>query len=185
MNKMELDNILKIVSLDNELELNRANVLQLKLRVLAKNDPELLVHRKHLRNLIKEYESKNWKNTDVDDKQISLSDISEKIADNENLFIMKRKKLIISNLKQLGLNQQDLGTILGHRKSYISELLNGIRTLSLADTIAIHKLLNIQLEYLVPTFLNDEKRAMLNKNVKKLNRPNIRINKLNLDLELT
>jgi transcriptional regulator with XRE-family HTH domain len=183
--KFDLDNVLKIVSLDNELELNRANELQLKLRLMAKNDPELLAHRKHLRDLIKKYEAKYWSNdSEIDKKQIALSDIAEEIAQNENVFLNARKKLIKKELKKLSLTQQDLGTILGHRKSYMSELLNGVRTLSMTDIIAIHKLLNIELKLLIPPFLNDEKRAMLNQNLKKLQKPNLKIDKKDLELDL-
>lgn len=183
--KFNLDNILKIVSLDNELELNRANALQLKLRLMAKNDPELLVHRKHLRGLIKKYEAKHWSSdTKITDKQVALSDIAEEIVDQESTFLNARKELIKNELTKLNLNQQDLATILGHRKSYMSELLNGVRTLSMTDIIAIHKLLNIELKFLIPPFLNDEKRAMLNQNVKKLEKPNLKIDKKDLELDL-
>ena len=185
MEKFDLDNVLKIVSLDNELELNRANELQLKLRLMAKNDPELLTHRKHLRDLIKKYEAKHWNNdSEIDKKQIALNDIAEEIAQNESIFLNVRKELIKKELKKLSLTQQDLGTILGHRKSYMSELLNGVRTLSMTDVIAIHKLLGIKLKFLIPPFLNDEKRAMLNQNFKKLEKPNLKIDKKDLELDL-
>ncbi len=184
MEKFDLDNILKIVSLDNELELNRASELQLKLRVMAKKNPELSIQRTHLRELIKKYEANYWDDiNEITGRQIALSDIAEEIAQNERIFLTARKELIRSELKKLNLNQQDLGILLGHTKSYMSELLNGVRTLSMIDIISIHKLLNVELKFLIPTFLNDEKRAMLNQNFKKLKRSNLTINKKGLELE--
>jgi len=60
MKKFDFDNILNITSLDNELELEKAMGLQLKLRVIIKEKPEFLGLRKHLLFLIKEYETKNY-----------------------------------------------------------------------------------------------------------------------------
>jgi hypothetical protein len=54
----------------------------------------------------------------------------------------------------------------------------------MTDIIAIHKLLNIELKFLIPPFLNDEKRAMLNQNFKKLEKPNLKIDKKDLELDL-
>ena len=48
-------------------------------------------------------------------------------------------------LKELNLTQQDLGTILSHGKTYISELVNGISPFVMRDLIIIHKVLDINL----------------------------------------
>lgn len=184
MEKFNLDNILKIVSLNNELELNRAHQMQLKLRKMSKEDPDLIPLRNHLLNLIKSYEEKFWEDEDkISEKQIALSDIAKEIAEKENLFLNKRKQLIKKELKKRNLNQQELGVILGHRKNYMSELLNGVKPFSIPDTIAIHKLLKIELKFLIPPFLNDEKRAMIAKNVKKLNNPNLKLDRKDLELD--
>ena len=189
MKKFALDNVLKIVALDNELELMRANSLQLKLRVLAKENPELIQHRKHLRSLISDYEKRNWSEDvdEIDDKQVLLNDIAEEIVEKENAFIITRKNLIRIELKKRKLNQQNLALLLGHTKSYMSELINGVRPFSMPDIVAIHLLLGIKIDYLLPPFLNSDRRAILNKNVKKLQKenPKLRIDKKDLQLELT
>jgi hypothetical protein len=54
--KFDIDNILKIVKIDNDVELEQAISLHLKLRLLVKKDQSLKPLRRHLANLIEEYE---------------------------------------------------------------------------------------------------------------------------------
>jgi hypothetical protein len=56
----DLKSILKAEKLTNELDLERALILDNKLRLLAKDNPELIESRKRLRSIIKQYEKKNW-----------------------------------------------------------------------------------------------------------------------------
>ena len=86
---------------------------------------------------------------------------------------VKNPKIKIK-LKKLNLSQQDFGKILGHHtKSYISELMNGIRPFSLKDLIVINRLLQIDLTDLVPTFLPLTERIKIRTSVEKLQNPGL------------
>ena len=56
----QLDYILKQGKILNELELERALVIDRKLRLLLKEHPELSQKRKELRTIIKNYEDFKW-----------------------------------------------------------------------------------------------------------------------------
>jgi hypothetical protein len=152
---MKTQSYLKIIqkgSISNELELEQALIIERKLRLLAKENPEFAESRTQLRAIIKEYEKANWSaDSIISDKKIKESDTVELIAEQERKFLENRKKIIKSKLTELGINQQDLGLILGHSKSYISELINGINPFNLKDLIIIHKLFGIKLEDLIHT----------------------------------
>jgi hypothetical protein len=65
----------------NELDLERAMIAERKLRVLAKENPKFKSARKKLRDLIEQYESKNWSaDSNITDKKIQESDVAELIA---------------------------------------------------------------------------------------------------------
>ncbi len=99
MDRLAIDNILKIEALNNELEFERASSIHGKLRWMAKEDSSLEPVRLHLKNLIKKYEIANWdKEDEITDEQIRESDLAEKIVSAENIFISKRKELIKGNL---------------------------------------------------------------------------------------
>ena len=86
--QVDLKSILKAGKLTNELDLERALILDRKLRLLVKDDPELLESRKKLRSIIKQYEEANWsKESEIDELTIKESDIAEFIAEQERIFL--------------------------------------------------------------------------------------------------
>lgn len=183
---MKTQSYLKILqkgSISNELELEKALIIERKLRLLAKENPELAESRTQLRAIIKEYEQFNWgSDSIISDKKIQESDTAELIAEQERRFLANRKKIIKEKLSELGINQQDLGQILGHSKSYISELINGINPFNLKDLIIIHKLFNIKLEDLIPTTIPQKESEKIKSEILKLNKPKLKLGKKNLVL---
>jgi len=157
MNRLEIDNILKIDELNNELEFEKATSILGRLRWMVEEDSSLEPVRQHLFELIEKYESKNWGiEAEISEEQIRESDLAEKIVNAENLFVQKRKDLIKKILKENEITQKDLGKILGHRPNYMSELMNGVRPFSRDDIIVIHRLFEIEFEVLIPPFLKKE-----------------------------
>ena len=95
MDRLEIDNILKIDELNSELEFEKATSIHGKLRWMAKDDSSLESVRQHLMFLIQKYEKNHWEDeSKISDEQINESDIAEKIIYAENLFIQKRKEVI-------------------------------------------------------------------------------------------
>lgn len=157
MDRLEIDNILKLNELDSELEFERATAIYGKLRWMVKDDSSLEPIRKHLKFLIMQYEKMNWDDElKISDEQIIESDNADKIVSSENKFILNRKRLIRKELKDLGISQQDLAKILGHRSNYMSELINGVRPFSRDDIVVLHRLFGIEFENLIPQFLKAE-----------------------------
>ena len=157
MERLEIDNILKLDKLNSELEFERATSIYGKLRWMVKEDNSLEPIRQHLKSLIKQYEGSHWNNeTNISDEQIKENDLAEKIVSSESKFIQKRKELIRKELKENAISQQDLAKILGHRPNYMSELMNGVRPFSRDDIIVIHRLFDLDLEDLIPPFLKTE-----------------------------
>ncbi|NOQ28260.1 MAG: helix-turn-helix domain-containing protein [Bacteroidales bacterium] len=157
MDRLEIDNILKIDELENELEFERATSIQGKLRWMAKEDSSLEPIRQHLLVLIEKYETTHWNNEDkITEEQIKESDIAEKLISAESIFIQKRKELIKSKLKENEISQKDLAKLLGHRPNYMSELMNGVRPFSRDDIVVIYRLFEIEFEDLIPPFLKKE-----------------------------
>lgn len=183
---MKTQSYLKILqkgSISNELELEEALIIERKLRILAKENPELAESRTQLRNIIKVYENTNWSyDSIITDKKIQESDAAEILAEQERLFLANRKIKIKTKLTDLGINQQDLGIILGHSKSYISELINGISPFSLKDLIVIHKLFNIKLEDLIPTMIPQKESDKIKSSILKINKPKLKLEKKDLVL---
>lgn len=170
-------------SISNELELEEALIIDRKLRTLAKENPELAESRTRLRTLIKEYENTNWSSDSfITDKKIQESDAAEILAEQERLFLANRKKIIKTKLTDLGINQQDLGLILDHSKSYISELINGISPFNLKDLIIIHKLFNIKLEDLIHTTIPQKESEKIKSSILKINKPKLKLGKKDLVL---
>ncbi|MCB0516871.1 MAG: helix-turn-helix transcriptional regulator [Chitinophagales bacterium] len=134
--------------------------------------------------MIEQYENENWNaNAKITDKKLRESDIAELAAERERFFIQRRKELIRRKLKNLNLTQQDFGKILGHQsKSYMSELINGIRPFSLKDLIVINQVLKIALTDLVPTFLAQSERAKIIKAIKQLDNPKLKFNREDLTI---
>lgn len=170
--------------IENELDFERALIADRKLRVLSKENPKFKAVRKKLRDLIEQYEEKNWSSdAKISDKKLKESDVAELIAEKERLFIQRRKELIRKKLKNLNLTQQDFGKILGHNsKSYISELMNGISPFSLKDMIVINQLLKIDLTDLIPMFLPQSDKAKIRTTIKKLDNPKLKLNKDDLTI---
>lgn len=183
---MNTQSYLKIIqkgSISNELELAEAFILERKMRIMLKENPELRESRKQLRAIIKEYENKNWsKDSEITVSQIEESDLAEKLAEDERQFLAKRKESIKDQLGKLGINQQDLGTILGHNKSYISELMNGVNPFHLKDLIIIHNLFKIPLENLIPTTISQKESERINATIKKINKPKLKLARKSLEL---
>jgi len=131
--------------------------------------------------LIKEYEDREWSDFDrISDSQVEESDNAEEVVSYEQKFINKRKDAIRKKLKEYDLTQQDLGLILGHPKSYMSELINGVSQFTLKDLVIIHRILGIKLNILIPTFLQSETRDKVRESIKKLNKPKLGLRKTEL-----
>ena len=181
---MKTQSYLKIIqkgSISNELELEQALIIERKLRLLAKENPELAESRTQLRAIIKEYEKANWSSDSIiSNKKIKESDVAELIAEEERKFLANRKEIIKAKLTELGINQQDLGLILGHSKSYISELINGINPFTLKDLIIIHKLFGIKLEDLIPTIIPQKESEKIKSSILKINKPKLKLGKEDL-----
>jgi len=177
--QLDISKLLKIGKIQNELDFEKALIADRKLRVLSKEDSKYKIIRKKLRDLIAQYEDKNWSSTSrISDKKLRESDIAELIAEKERQFIQSRKILIRKKLKNLNLTQQNLGSLLGHTsKSYMSELMNGVSPFSLKDLIVINRLLKIDLTDLVPTFLPQSDRVKIRTSIQKLDNPKLKLSK--------
>tara|TARA_B110000908_G_C10138107_1_gene395452 strand:+ start:439 stop:1014 length:576 start_codon:yes stop_codon:yes gene_type:complete len=182
--QLDISKLLEIGKIQNELDFERALIADRKLRVLSKEDSKYKVIRKNLRNLIADYEDKNWSSTSrISDKKLRESDIAELIAENERQFIQNRKVIIRKKLKSFNLTQQGLGAVLGHRsKSYMSELMNGVSPFSLKDLIVINRILKIDLTDLVPTFLPQSDRIKIRTSIQKLDNPKLKLSKNDFEL---
>lgn len=178
---LDIKEVANIQRLENEYDLEKASLLERKLRLLIKENPDLKPIRKKLRDLIKEYEDRNWSDFDaITDSQLEDSDKAEEIVNYEQKFIARRKDAIRKKLKEFEMSQQDLGVILGHPKSYMSELINGVSQFTLKDLVIIHRILRINLEVLIPTFLQSETRDRLKNSIEKLNKPKLKLRKTEL-----
>ena len=179
----DLRNILKKGLLTSELDLERALILDRKLRLLIKEYPEFSEERAKLRIIIKSYEKLNWsQDSIINDDKIKESNDAEFIAERERVFLEKRKENIKMQMLKFQLTQQDLGKLLGHSKSYISELMNGISPFSNRDLIILHRLFHIKLEYLIPTIISQKDREKLKESLIQLNKPELRLEKEDLVL---
>lgn len=175
---MDIKEVMNTERLENEYDLHKASLLERKLRLMIEENPDLKPIRKRLRDLIKDYEDRHWSDFDnITDSQIEKSDKAEEIVDYEQRFIQKRKASIRKKLKEFDMTQQDLGVLLGHPKSYMSELVNGVSQFTLKDLIIIHRVLGINLNTLIPTSLQSETRDKLTESIKQLNKPKLRLRK--------
>ena len=186
MDKFSIQNILRLTSLTSELDYEQASSLFLKLRVTEKQDESYKPIRSHLRSLIKDYEQKNWADEkSITANQIKESDLAEALVQAENDFYQKRKEHIKSKLKETGLTQNDLAKILGHRKGYMSELINGLRPFSKEDLIIINRLFKIKLEDLIPTYIKQDRAFHIKKTLESLSHNKIKLTKRDFDLQMT
>ncbi len=171
----EVENINK---LENEYDLQKASLFERKLRLLINENPDLKPIRDKLRDLIKSYEDKEWSDfNNISDLKVLESDKAEEIINSEQRFIKKRKEAIKKKLKDFDMTQQDLGVILEHPKSYMSELMNGVSQFTLKDLVIVHRVLSINLNILIPTYLQSETTDKVNKSIKKLNKPKLGLSK--------
>ncbi len=172
-NIREIENVQQ---LDNEYDLQKALLLHRKLRLLVEENPDFKPIQKHLFNLIHDYESKHWSDTEkITDKQFKESEIAELLVESERKFIQKRKEIIRKQLNIFDMNQQDLGNLLEHKKSYMSELINGVSMFSLKDLIIIHRILGIELSKLIPTYLQNETKKRVKDSIYRLNKPKLKL----------
>lgn len=185
MEKLSINNIQKKTALSGEIEYERATSLYLKLRKLEKENSSYTSIRKQLRKIIKEYENAHWAdNSKISDEQIKESDLAESLIRAENEFSQKRKELIKDKLKSNGLNQNDFAKILGHTKGYTSELINGLRPFSKEDVVIINRLFKIELSYLIPTFIKQEKAARIKKTLSGIPTNKIKLTENDFDLKM-
>jgi len=178
VNIREIENIQK---LDNEYDLQKALLLDRKLRLMSKEDESLKPIHDRLFDLIQAYESENWSDSEsITDKQIEEAETAEQLVEIERNFIHQRKEVIRKRLRDYEINQTDLGLLLGHKKSYISELINGVSQFSMKDLVIIHRILRIELSKLIPTYLQNETRTRVKESIQQLNKPKLRLSKKDL-----
>lgn len=176
MGQFDINKVLKLQKLKSELELEEASSLYSRLRVLAKDDPTIENVRDHLASLIEAYEEEHWTDEDaITDEQVKASDSAEKIVAAQSKFVQERKRLIRAELKKHELNQSDLAMMLGHRKNYMSELINGVRPFSKEDIVIINRLLGIPFENLIDKVIKETVVDRLKKVLKDLNKPDIKL----------
>lgn len=178
---ISINEVNNIERLENEYDLEKASLLERKLRIMIEDNPDLKPIRKKLRDLIKEYEDREWSQFDkISDSKIKESDKAEEVVNFEQRFIQKRKEAIRKKLKEYDMTQQDLGVLLGHPKSYMSELINGVSQFTLKDLVIIHRILGVSLNTLIPTFLQSETRNKVKESLLKLNKPKLRLKRKEL-----
>jgi DNA gyrase/topoisomerase IV subunit A len=185
--QFDIEKVLEEGKLDNELEYERALIADRKLRVLAKENSRLKPIRNKLRDIIEQYEDRRWsKESKIDKKRLEESELAELIAEKERQFFKRRKDLIRERLKKLGLNQQHLMMLLGHKsKTYMSELINGISPFTLHDLIVINRLLKIDLADLVPTTFSQAQRTRIKKSIEAIGTNKIKLSAEDFDLVST
>jgi len=180
VNIRDIENIQK---LDNEYDLQKALLLDRKLRLMAKEDSSLKVIHAKLFNLIEAYEVENWTDSEsISERQIEESETAEQLVEIERKFILQRRETIRKRLKSYDMTQQDLGVLLGHKKSYMSELINGVSQFSLKDLVIIYRVLRIELSKLIPTYLQNETREKVKDSIIKLNKPKLKLRRKDLIL---
>ena len=172
-----IDEFIRKGIITDELELERALIADRKLRLLAKDNLHFKNLRKKLRNLIEAYERKEWSDIgQLTDEKLAESNFWETVAEQERIFIEKRKHLIRKELKIGKLTQQDLGHLLGHKsKTHMSELMNGIKPFTLKDLVLINQLLRIDIKELIPVFLSKEDRIRVQSAITELGKPQIKL----------
>jgi len=178
---MDIKEVEFIKRLESEYDLQKASLLERKLRLMIDENPDLKPIRKKLRDLIKDYEDKEWSDLDnVTNSKVEESDNAESIVNYEQQFINKRKESIRKKLKKFEMTQQELGVLLGHPKSYMSELINGVSQFTMKDLVIIHRIFGISLNTLIPTYLQSETSDRVKESIKNLNNPKLRLEKKEL-----
>jgi hypothetical protein len=67
--------------------------------------------------------------------------------------------------------------MIGHPKSYMSELINGVSQFTMKDLVITHRIFGISLNTLIPTYLQSETSEKVKELIKKLNNPKLRLKK--------
>ena len=75
------------------------------------------------------------------------------------------------------MTQQELGVLLEHPKSYMSELINGVSQFTMKDLVIIHRIFGISLNTLISTYLPSETSDRVKESIKNLNNPKLRLKK--------
>lgn len=172
----DVHRLIKQGKIHSEYELEQAFIAERKLNKLSKEDDSCRELRSQLRQLIANYEKEVWDSSSITDEKVIESDLAEITAEKEQLFFLKRKKMIKSKLKELGLTQEQLGAILGHKsKTYMSELINGLCPFTLNDLLILHQMLQIDLSFLIPNFLSFNERRRINEVVQKIQNSKIKM----------
>ena len=185
MDRLAINNILKVNELASELEYERATSLFLKLRKHEQKNSAYTPIRGYLKTLILEYEKAHWTDAGkITFEQVKASDLAERLVSAENEFNFKRRELIIGRLKQTGINENDLAKILGHQKAFTTELINGFKSFSREDILIINRLLKIKLEDLIAPFIKQEKVAHIKKTLKTMNNSKIKLTKKDFDFKV-
>ena len=184
--QFDIEKVVEIGYLNNELEYERALIADRKLRILSKSNSRLKPIRQKLRDIIEKYEKKNWSpKSKINDEKLRESEIAELIAEKERLFLQRRKDLIKEKLKANGLTQQQLGEILGHKsKTHMSELINGVAPFGINDLVIIHRLLKINIKYLIPTTLSQLQRKRVKKTLTALGNEKLKLSSEDFDLTI-
>jgi len=178
INIREIENIQQ---LDNEYDLQKALLLDRKLRLMVKENADLKPIHDKLFRLIQDYEQKKWSDSEnITDEQVEEADTAEQLIEIEQKFVTQRKIIIRKKLKNYDMTQTDLGVLLGHKKSYMSELINGVSQFSMKDLIIIHRVLHIELSKLIPTYLQNETREQIKSTIDRLNKPKLKLRKKDL-----
>jgi len=179
---MDIEKLIESGSIMNELDYERAMIIDRKLRLLAKTSVHFKNLRTKLRDLIKAYENQVWSDENaVGNELVYQSGQAELIAEKERVFLKKRKEAIQSKLKDFNLTQEELGLLLGHKsKTHMSELINGIKPFTLQDLVIISKIFKIDIETLIPKYLPIEKIDRINATIEEINKPKLNEVKANL-----
>lgn len=178
---VDIREIESIQQLDNEYDLQKALLLDRKLRLIVKDNDKLKPIHDKLFQLIQDYEERNWSNSEnISEKQFDEAETAEQLVEIERKFIAQRKEAIRKKLKSYDINQTDLAILLGHKKSYMSELINGVSQFSMKDLVIIHRVLRIDLAKLIPTYLQNETRERVKQSIFQLNKPKLKLKRKDL-----
>lgn len=94
----------------------------------------------------------------------------------DNKFFTKVSDQDLKRFKSTG-----FANILGHRKNYMSELINGVRPFSNSDIMVMHRLLKISLENLMAPFLREDIVIYIKQIIDELNKPGLGFKKEDIE----
>lgn len=86
--QLDIKKLIREGALQNELDYERSLIAERKLRLLAKKNPQFILERKELRDIIETWEKKNWSaDSVISIEKIKESDLAEEIASEEIRFL--------------------------------------------------------------------------------------------------